>query len=58
MFLPCLSKFNEKRQGLIKFDLLVLDELMSGWHPKASKLGGLPNYAYELRNPILLGTTF
>jgi hypothetical protein len=38
--------------------LLILDESMSGWRPKTSKLGGLPNYTYELRKPVLLGTMF
>jgi hypothetical protein len=31
---------------------------MSGWHPKTSKLGGLPNYTYKPRKPIPLGTIF
>ena len=29
---------------------------MSGWRPKTSKLGGLPNYTYKPRKPIPLGT--
>ena len=29
---------------------------MSGWRPKTSKLGGLPNYTYEARKPVPLGT--
>lgn len=36
--------------------LLMLDESMSGWRPKTSKLGGLPNYTYEPRKPVPLGT--
>jgi hypothetical protein len=31
---------------------------MSGWRPKTSKLGGLPNYTYEPRKPVPLGTMF
>jgi len=31
---------------------------MSGWKPKTSKLGGLPNYTFEPRKPIPLGTMF
>ena len=31
---------------------------MSRWSPKTSKLGGLPNYTYEPRKPINLGTMF
>ena len=29
---------------------------MSGWRPKTTKLGGLPNYTYEPRKPVHLGT--
>ena len=38
--------------------LLMVDELMLGWHPKTSKLGGLPNYTYEPRKPTPLGSMF
>ena len=31
---------------------------MSGWCPKTSKLGGLPNYTFEPRKPVPLGTMF
>ena len=31
---------------------------MVGWRPKTSKLGGLPNYTWEPRKPIPLGTMF
>ena len=34
----------------------MLDESMSAWKPKTSKLGGLPNYTYEPRKPVPLGT--
>ena len=37
---------------------LMLDESMSGWSPKTSKLGGLTNYTFEPRKPVTLGTMF
>ena len=58
VFLPCLSSFNSKRQRLIKTVLMMVDESMSGWRPKTSKLGGLPNYTFEPRKPVPLGTMF
>ncbi len=57
-FLPLISDFNDKRRLLIKTMLLMLDESMSGWRPKTSKLGGLPNYTFEPRKQIPLGTMF
>ena len=57
IFIPCLQDFNEKRQNLIKsIMVLILDESMSGWRPKSSKLGGLPSYTFEPRKSIPLGT--
>ena len=58
VFLPCLAGFNEKRQWLLKTYLMMLDESMSGWRPKTTKLGGLPNYTFEPRKPVPLGTMF
>ena len=58
IYLPCISQYNKKRQMLIRVLLLVLDESMSGWRPKTSKLGGLPNYTLEPRKPVTLGTMF
>ena len=55
IFLPCMNNYNEKRRSLIKIVLLMMDESMLGWRPKTSKLGGLPNYAFEPRKPIPLG---
>jgi hypothetical protein len=40
VFLPCLSCFDDKRQHLIKTALMLVDESMSGWCPKTTKLGG------------------
>jgi len=56
IFMPCLNSYNDKRKKLIVTVLLMLDESMSGWRPKTSKLGGLPNYTYEPRKPVPLGT--
>ena len=58
IFLPCLSSYNQKRRNLFKAILLLLDESMSGWRPKTSKLGGLPNISFEPRKPVPLGTMF
>ena len=40
---PRVSKRNERRKGLIKIVLLMLDEIMPGWRPTNSKLVTLPN---------------
>jgi hypothetical protein len=56
IFEECLASFNQKRSNLVRSALLMLDESMSGWRPKTSRLGGLPNYTFEPRKPILLGT--
>ena len=37
------------------FLFLALDESISGWFPKTSKLGGLPNYIHESRKLLPLG---
>ena len=58
IFLSYLRSYNERRRALIKSSLLMLDESVSGWQPKTSKLGGLPNYTFESRNPVPLGTMF
>lgn len=57
VFFPCLEGMNEKRWVLLKaVIMLMLDESMSGWKPHTSKLGGLPNYTFEPRKPVDLGT--
>ena len=58
VFLPCLKGYNEKRRRLITTFLMLVDESMSGWRPKTTKLGGLPNYTFELQKPVPLGTIF
>eukprot|EP00957_Ditylum_brightwellii_P121390 9257500-Ditylum_brightwellii.AAC.1 len=40
----------------MKAILLLLDESMSAWWPKTSKLGGLPNITFEGHKPIELGS--
>ena len=50
--------YKQKRRNLFKAILLLLDESMSGWRPKTSKLGGLPNISFEARKPIPLGGMF
>jgi len=57
-FLPCLTQFNNKRQQLLKTTMLLLDESISGWRPRSTKLGGFPNITYEPRKPKPLGTVF
>jgi hypothetical protein len=58
MFLPCIFSFNDRRQHLIKTVMLMLDESMSGWRPKTSKFGGLPNIIFEPHKPMPVGTMF
>ncbi len=38
--------------------LILIDESMSGWCPKTNKVGGLPNFTFEPRKPVPLGTMF
>jgi hypothetical protein len=58
MFMPTISGFNNKRMELLSGYCMVLDKLMSGWRPNTSKLSGLPNYTWEPRKSIPLGTIF
>jgi hypothetical protein len=36
----------------------MLDKAMSGWKPKTTKRGGLPNITFKPRKPVNLGTMF
>jgi hypothetical protein len=54
VFQPCLDNFNMKRRSLFAVVLLILDESMSGWRPKTSARGGLPNITFEPRKPVSL----
>ena len=59
MFMPVIERWNKQQQSIVKtFLCLIMDESMVGWRPKTSKLGGLPNYTWEPRKPIPLGTMF
>ena len=59
IFSPCLKNFNDKRTRLLqKVFVLILDESMLAWRPKTSKPEGLPNYTFEARKHIPLGTMF
>jgi hypothetical protein len=55
IFLPCLKEYNERRKRLINLIVLILDELMSCWRPKTSKLGGLPNYTFSTEKADSIG---
>jgi hypothetical protein len=37
---------------------MMVDESIRGWQPKTTKLKGLPNYTFEPRKPVPLGTMF
>jgi len=56
MFLPFVLQYNKQRTNLLNVIMLILDESMSGWRPKSSATGGLPNITYEPRKPVNLGT--
>ena len=43
------------RGNLITLMFLMLDKSMSGYYPKISKLGGLPNYTHKTRKQVALG---
>ena len=56
IFIPALEKYNDRRRQLLQTILIILDESMSGWKPKTSQFGGLPNITHESRKPVDLGT--
>ena len=58
IFVPCLQSYNDQRRTLLREFLLILDESISEWCPKTSKLGGIPNLSYEPHKPAPLGTMF
>lgn len=53
---PFMDEYNQLRTDILRVFYLVLDESMSGWRPKTSKMGGLPHITYEARKPVDLGT--
>jgi len=57
--MPHLKDFNGKRKRLLKNVLhIILDESISGWRLKTSKLGVFLNYTCKPSKPIPLGTMF
>ncbi|KAL7525905.1 hypothetical protein ACHAXR_002386, partial [Thalassiosira sp. AJA248-18] len=56
LILGFMDEYNKKRNNLLSVVFLVLDEAMSGFRPKTSKTGGLPNLTHEPRKPVDLGT--
>lgn len=56
--MPCVNKFNQTQRELIKVVLLIMDESMSGWRSKTSKLVSLPNFTFEPKKHVPLGTMF
>jgi hypothetical protein len=51
--------FNANRKSTVSASFKkTLDEIMSGYRPRTSKLGGLPNISFILRKPRPLGTEF
>ncbi len=53
---PFINEYNTLRKKMTDVHYLVLDESMSGWRPKTTVTGGLPNIMYEPRKPVNLGT--
>ena len=56
MFQPFLNEYNLLRGKMTDVYYCVLDESMSGWRPKTTPTGGLPNITFEPRKPVNLGT--
>jgi len=57
IFTPFIDAWNDKAKKLMsEYNILIMDETFIAWCPKTTKLGGLPNYSYELRKPRGLGT--
>ena len=56
LIMPFMDEYNAKRTEMLHVLYLILDESMSGWRPKTSKTGGLPNISHEPRKPVPLGT--
>jgi hypothetical protein len=56
VFQPFINEYNNLKKKMTDVHYLVLDESMSGWRPKTTVTGGLPNITYEPCKPINLGT--
>ena len=58
-FRAAVENFNTiRKHDIITSERRVLDESMSAYRPRTTKLGGLPNISYILRKPEPLGTEF
>jgi len=58
-FSDAVDNFNSIRgKKLYKSTWAVIDESMSSWRPRTTKLGGLPNLSHVPRKPEPLGTEF
>ena len=56
---PLIDGFNNNRaQRVAASHCKVMDESMSAWRPRTSRLGGLPFLSFILRKPKPLGTEF
>ena len=56
---PLIDGFNSNRaQRVAASHCKILDEAMSAWKPRTSRLGGLPFLSFILRKPKPLGTEF
>ena len=56
VFQPFVNEYNLLRRKMTDVFYVVLDESMSGWRPKTTPTGGLPNITFEPRKPVDLGT--
>jgi hypothetical protein len=51
-----VNEYNKLQPVMTDVYYLVLDESMSGWRPKTTTTGGMPNITFEPRKPVDLGT--
>jgi hypothetical protein len=58
-FRGAVENFNLiRKHDILTSEKHILDESMSSYRPRVTKLGGLPNISYILRKPEPLGTEF
>jgi hypothetical protein len=58
-FRSAVENFNQiQKNNVLSSEKCVLDETMSAFRPRTTRLGGLPNISYILRKPKPLGTKF
>ena len=54
-----INGFNNSRKTYVAASAIkTLDESMSGWKPRTTALGDLPNISFVIRKPVPLGTEF